>query len=79
MLLRFASEEECEAEVRQAEEMVGVHLPLTRTTSVRTSVHGPMRDLVDRLLSPAPISEFLAQREVVRRQAGHRLARAPMR
>ena len=63
-------EDEALAQVLQAEEMVGVHLPLTRTTSVRSSVHGPMRDLVDRLLSPAPISEFLAQREVVRRQAG---------
>lgn len=60
-------DDEALAQVLQAEEMVGVHLPLTRTTSARTSVHGPMRELVDRLLSPAPISEFLAQREVVRR------------
>ena len=70
-------EDEALAQTLQAEEMVGAHLPLTRTTSVRTAVQGPMRDLVDRLLSPAPISEFLAQREVVRRQARHRLARAP--
>lgn len=55
------------AQVLQAQEMVGVHLPLTRTTSVRMAVHGPMRDLVDRLLSPAPMSEFLAHRELVRR------------
>jgi len=61
-------DDEALAQVLQAQEMVGVHLPLTRTTSVRTAVHGPMRDLVDRLLSPAPISEFLAHRELVRRR-----------
>ena len=72
-------DDEALAQVLQAEEMVGVHLPLTRTTSVRSSVHGPMRDLVDRLLSPAPISEFLAQREVVRRQAGRRVTEAATR
>ena len=72
-------EDEALAQILQAEEMVGVHLPLARATSVRTAVHGPMRDLVDRLLSPAPISEFLAQREVVRRQAGRRMAEAATR
>lgn len=61
-------DDEALAQVLQAQEMVGVHLPLARTTSARTAVHGPMRDLVDRLLSPAPISEFLAHRELVRRQ-----------
>ena len=60
-------DDEALAQVLQAEEMVGVHLPLTRTTLARTAVHGSMRDLVDRLLSPAPISEFLAHRERVRR------------
>ena len=68
-------DDEALAQILQAEEMVGVHLPLTRTTSVRTSVHGPMRDLVDRLLSPAPISEFLAQREVVRQHRAGRVNR----
>jgi len=72
-------EDEALAQILQAEEMVGVHLPLARATSVRTAVHGPMRDLVDRLLSPAPISEFLAQREVVRRQTGRRMAGAATR
>jgi hypothetical protein len=69
------------AQVLQAQEMVGMHLPLTRTTSARTAVHGPMRDLVDRLLSPAPISEFLAHRELVRRQRqqGTRGALQPLR
>ena len=61
-------EDEALAQVLQAQEMVGVHLPLTRTTSTRTAVHGPMRNLVDQLLSPAPISEFLAHRELVRRR-----------
>jgi hypothetical protein len=60
-------DDEALAQVLQAQEMVGVHLPLTRTISVRNAVHGPMRELVDRLLSPVPIQEFLAQREVVRR------------
>ena len=73
------NEDEALAQILQAEEMVGVHLPLARATSVRTAVHGPMRDLVDRLLSPAPISEFLAQREVVRRQTGRRVAEAATR
>lgn len=72
-------DDEALAQVLQAEEMVGVHLPLARTTSARTAVHGPMRELVDRLLSPAPISEFLAQREVVRRQSGRRAAEAATR
>ena len=60
-------EDEALARVLQAEEDVGQRLPLQRTTSVRYAVHGPMRELVDRLLSPVPMSEFLAQREVVRR------------
>ena len=59
--------DEALAQVLQAQEMVGVHLPQTQTTSARTVVSGPMRDLVDRLLSPAPISEFLAHRALVRR------------
>ncbi|MBD39686.1 MAG: hypothetical protein CMB11_04785 [Euryarchaeota archaeon] len=60
-------DDEALAQVLQAQEMVGVHLPQTQTTSARTAVSGPMRDLVDRLLSTAPISEFLAHRELVRR------------
>lgn len=60
-------DDEALAQVLQAQEMVGVHLPQTQTTSARTVVSGPMRDLVDRLLSPAPISEFLAHRALVRR------------
>lgn len=72
-------DDEALAQMLQAEEMVGVHLPLTRTTSARTSVHGPMRDLVDRLLSPAPISEFLAQREVVRRHHRRGTPQTPTR
>ena len=60
-------DDEALAQVLQAQEVVGVRLPLTRTISVRDSVHGPMRELVDRLLSPVPMQEFLAQREVVRR------------
>jgi len=55
------------ARVLQAQEMVGEHLPLTQTTAARTAVTGPMRELVDRLLTPVPILEFLAQREIVRR------------
>jgi hypothetical protein len=61
-------DDETLAQVLQAQEMVAVHLPRTRTTSARTAVHGPMRDLVNQLLSPAPISEFLAHRELVRRR-----------
>ena len=60
-------DDEALAQVLQAQEVVGARLPLTRTISVRDSVHGPMRELVDRLLSPVPMQEFLAQREVVRR------------
>lgn len=60
-------DDEALAQVLQAEEMVSVHLPHTQTTSARSAVSGPMRDLVDRLLSPAPIAEFLAQRALVRR------------
>ena len=62
-----ADDDEALAQVLQAQEVAGAHLPLTRTISVRDAVHGPMRELVDRLLSPVPISEFLAQREIVRR------------
>ena len=60
-------DDEALAQVLQAQEVVRVRLPLTRTISVRDSVRGPMRELVDRLLSPVPMQEFLAQREVVRR------------
>ena len=65
-------DDEALARVLQAEEMMGAHLPGTRTTSIRMAVHGPMRELVDQLLSPVPILEFLAQREVVRRANGRR-------
>ena len=60
-------------------QLVGVRLPLTRTISVRDSVHGPMRELVDRLLSPVPMQEFLAQREVVRRAQARAQPRRPLR
>lgn len=60
-------DDEALAQVMQAQEVVGGHLPLTRTISVQDAVHGPMRELVNRLLSPSPISEFLAQRALVRR------------
>ena len=62
-------EDEALAQVLQAEEMVGVHLPLTRVTPARLAVRGPNRALVDGLMTPAPMSEFLAQREVVRRRS----------
>ena len=65
-------DDETLARVLQAEEMVGAHLPGTRTTSIRMAVRGPMRELVDQLLSPVPILEFLAQREVVQRMQGRR-------
>ena len=60
-------EDEALAQVLQAQEMVGQHLPLTRTTSIHTSVHGPMQDLLDRLLEPGSINDFLAQRDAVLR------------
>jgi len=58
------------AQVLQAEEMVAAGLPLTRmtSTSARMAVHGPMRGLLNRLLSPGTIAEFLAQREIARGQ-----------
>ena len=61
-------DDEALAQVLQAQEVVGRRLPLTRTISVHEDVRGPMRELVDRLLSPSPISEFLAQRALVRRR-----------
>ncbi len=73
------SMDESLAQVLQAEEMVGVGLPLTRMTSAsasaRVTVHGPMRGLLNRLLSPGTIAEFLAQREIARGQhaEGHGL------
>lgn len=66
-VLRPEDEDEALAQVLQAEEMVGQHLPLTRTTSIHTSVHEPMQDLLDQLLEPGTINGFLAQRDAVLR------------
>lgn len=59
-------EDEALAQVLQAEEMVGVHLPLTRVTPARLAVRGPMRALMDSLTTPGTMEDFLAQREAVR-------------
>lgn len=61
-------EDEALAQVLQAEEMVGQHLPLTRVTSARLAVRGPMRELMDSLMTPGTMEDFLAQREAVRRR-----------
>lgn len=51
--------------VLQAEYAVGGNRPLRRVSVVR--LRGSMRRLVDQLLSPGTITDFLAQRDVVRR------------
>ena len=57
------------AQVLQAEEVVGQHLPLTRVDGgPRLAVRGPMRELMDSLMAPGTMEDFLAQREVVRRR-----------
>ena len=61
-------DDEALAQVLQAEEMVGVHLPLTRVTPARLAVRGPMRELMDSLMTPGTMEDFLAQREAVRRR-----------
>ena len=61
-------EDEALAQVLQAEEVVGQHLPLTRVTAARLAVRGPMRELMDSLMAPGTMEDFLAQREVVRRR-----------
>ena len=58
--------DEALARVLQAEDEAGGVLPLRRASAVR--LRGPLRALVGRLLSPGSIADFLAQREVVRRQ-----------
>ena len=68
MALTPEQEDEALAQVLQAEEMVGVHLPLTRVTSARLAVRGPMRELMDSLMTPGTMEDFLAQRDVVRRR-----------
>ena len=65
-VLTLEEEDEALAQVMQAEEMVGQHLPSTRVTTARLAVRGPMRALMDGLLAPTPMSAFLAQREAVR-------------
>jgi hypothetical protein len=62
-------EDEALAQVLQAEEMVGRHLPSTRVTTARLAVRGPMRALMDGLMTPNTVGEFLAQREAVRRRS----------
>ncbi len=62
-------EDEALAQVLQAEEMVGQHLPSTRVTTARLAVRGPMRALMDGLMTPNTVGEFLAQREAVRRRS----------
>ncbi len=62
-LLR-AAEAMVEAEVEHHAE--GMRVPLSRRPS--EALRGPMRDLVDSLLRPTTIPEFLAQRETVRRE-----------
>jgi len=62
-------EDEALAQVLQAEEMVGRHLPSTRVTTAPLAVRGPMRALIDGLMTPGTVGEFLAQREAVRRRS----------
>ena len=66
-----AAEAAIEAEVEYHSE--GTSVPLSQRPSV--ALRGPMRDLMDSLLRPTTVSEFLAQREVVRNEA-LRVARA---
>ena len=66
-----AAEAAIEAEVEQHAE--GARIPLSRRPSV--ALRGPMRNLMDSLLRPTTVSEFLAQRELVRNEAMPRVAR----
>ena len=66
-----AAEAAIEAEVEFHSE--GTRVPLSRRPSV--TLRGPMRDLMDSLLRPTTVAEFLAQRESVRNEA-QRVARA---
>jgi len=59
--------DEALARATQAEEFVRAHMPHLRT-SVSVNVRGPMRTLVNELLRPGSMEDFLAHREVVRRQ-----------
>ena len=60
--------DEALARATQAEEFVRAHMPHLRT-SVAVSVQGPMRTLVNELLRPGTMEDFLAHREAVRRQS----------
>jgi hypothetical protein len=59
--------DEALARVLQAEDMLRAHMPHLRTT-VALQLHGPMQELVGELLRPGSIEDFLARRDVVRRQ-----------
>jgi hypothetical protein len=68
-VLTLEEEDEALAQVLQAEEMVGRHLPSTRVTTTPLAVRGPMRALMDGLMTPGTVGEFLAQREAVLRRS----------
>lgn len=64
------------AQATEAASVVRSVLPhLSETSGPVLRLNGPMRALVDRLLSPGSVEEFLAQREVVRRQSRRRRRR----
>jgi hypothetical protein len=59
--------DEAHLRVLQAEDMLRAHMPHLRTT-VALQLRGPMQELVDELLRPGSIEDFLARRDVVRHQ-----------
>ena len=59
------------AQVVEAASAVQSVLPhLSQSSGPGVRIEGPMRELVDRLLRPGTVEEFLAQREVVRVNGG---------
>ena len=59
------------AQVVDAADAVRSAFPHLNTSSgPRLGLHGSMRELVDRLLRPGTVGDFLAQREVVRAEGG---------
>ena len=64
------------AQVIEAASAVQSALPhLSQSSQLGLQMEGPMRELVDRLLRPGTIEEFLAQREAVRADSGRRTRR----
>ena len=60
--------DEALARATQAEEFVRAHMPHLRT-SVAVDLRGPMRTMVNELLRPGSMEDFLAHREAVRRRS----------